>query len=282
MLRKIVVLMVVILLVATDAKKVTTPKPPKKCPKNEVWSWCGKVCEPDCGILQPGWTVCPNFKCTDKTGDCRCRPGLVRNEKHVCIDLEKCKNRHNFPYELQIRRESSPEPGTTFHACQLESPQEADGKLSDEFQDGARDAATISRKEWEGTSIREHEAVTAAAENSTATADDHKLMEHSSQKVQLAENTTENPAEGFKLKNRDKERRRRLRECGDLETWSRCGKACENTCKRRGFCMVKICDKEWDGCRCKLGYVRNRKGKCVRPRDCKMCNNSNKKSAPKK
>ncbi|XP_031844857.1 venom serine protease inhibitor-like [Nomia melanderi] len=92
MFRNTLILMLITAIVVI-AKKHTTPKPPKECPKNEVWSWCGHVCEPTCGILQPGWTVCPNFTCTDKTGDCRCCPGLVRDENNVCIELENCKNR---------------------------------------------------------------------------------------------------------------------------------------------------------------------------------------------
>ncbi|XP_076382630.1 uncharacterized protein LOC117228734 isoform X1 [Megalopta genalis] len=93
MLRNIVLPILLIVLVAAAARKHTTPKPPKECPKDEVWSWCGKVCEPDCGVLQPGWTICPDFNCTDTTGDCRCKPGFVRDENKVCIDIIDCKNR---------------------------------------------------------------------------------------------------------------------------------------------------------------------------------------------
>ncbi|XP_076295206.1 uncharacterized protein LOC143216225 [Lasioglossum baleicum] len=109
-------------------------------------------------------------------------------------------------------------------------------------------------------------ALIAAAKNSTDSAEDHEIMKHSSQTVPLGETSTENPDEGFKHHYRP------THECGDHEKWSKCGKACENTCRRRGICVVKVCDKEWDGCRCKLGYVRNRNGKCVKPRDCNICN----------
>ncbi|XP_076678734.1 venom peptide SjAPI-2-like [Andrena cerasifolii] len=91
----VLVLLTVAVVIVSSAStgKGGASKPTKKCPKNEVWSWCGKNCEATCNIFQPGWTICPVFKCSKKLSDCRCKPGLVRNEKNKCVEFETCKNK---------------------------------------------------------------------------------------------------------------------------------------------------------------------------------------------
>ncbi|XP_078032539.1 uncharacterized protein LOC144467556 [Augochlora pura] len=100
----------------------------------------------------------------------------------------------------------------------------------------------------------------------TETLDDHDLAEEESSLEK--ESSAGNSTDTFTLHHHH----HIDRECGENEIWGMCGRVCEKTCKRRGICLVKLCSKEWSGCHCKLGFVRNRKNKCIRPRECKICN----------
>ncbi|XP_031844854.2 uncharacterized protein LOC116432320 isoform X1 [Nomia melanderi] len=59
--------------------------------------------------------------------------------------------------------------------------------------------------------------------------------------------------------------------CPVNEVWAKCGRVCEQTCRRRGICLVKLCSNDWSGCRCKPGLLRNGKGQCVLHKYCKKC-----------
>ncbi|XP_015435619.1 PREDICTED: chymotrypsin inhibitor-like [Dufourea novaeangliae] len=67
-----------------------------KCPPNEEWSLCGKICEPRCDNPTP--KICPRIACSKNIAACRCKPGHLRNEKNRCVRPEKCK-RHCKDHE---------------------------------------------------------------------------------------------------------------------------------------------------------------------------------------
>ncbi|XP_015435593.1 PREDICTED: chymotrypsin inhibitor-like, partial [Dufourea novaeangliae] len=60
-----------------------------RCPPNEEWSLCGKICEPRCDNPTP--KICPKIACSKNIAACRCKPGHLRNEKNRCVKPEKCK-----------------------------------------------------------------------------------------------------------------------------------------------------------------------------------------------
>ncbi|XP_076755208.1 chymotrypsin inhibitor Ani s 6-like [Xylocopa sonorina] len=60
--------------------------------------------------------------------------------------------------------------------------------------------------------------------------------------------------------------------CPRNETWSPCGRTCEQTCAdpERGYCLVKCLPGDKKGaCRCERDYHRKEDtGNCVRVEDC--------------
>ncbi|KAG8183312.1 hypothetical protein JTE90_002804 [Oedothorax gibbosus] len=56
-------------------------------------------------------------------------------------------------------------------------------------------------------------------------------------------------------------------QCGTNEVYNECGTACPKTCKNRNY-QIKCIAKCVKGCFCEEGYVRNDKGKCVKPYQC--------------
>ncbi|CAH0727832.1 unnamed protein product, partial [Brenthis ino] len=64
----------------TDCLKCTGP--------NEYFS-CGSACDNECSDLSKNQTSCPiiNVKCNEK---CYCEAGYARNNRNICIPIEKC------------------------------------------------------------------------------------------------------------------------------------------------------------------------------------------------
>ncbi|XP_076678735.1 chymotrypsin inhibitor-like [Andrena cerasifolii] len=62
----------------------------KKCPSNEVYSWCGKRCEPTCKVPSPNEKTCPELECNPLKAACRCKLNFVRNAQKKCVKVEKC------------------------------------------------------------------------------------------------------------------------------------------------------------------------------------------------
>ncbi|XP_031844858.1 chymotrypsin inhibitor-like [Nomia melanderi] len=89
MFRRVVVLALCIFLLAAVSTK--DAKNSKECSKNEVWSWCGRRCEPTCKVPIPTEETCPELTCSPLKAACRCKEGYVRNEQKACIQLTKCK-----------------------------------------------------------------------------------------------------------------------------------------------------------------------------------------------
>ncbi|XP_076650771.1 venom serine protease inhibitor-like [Halictus rubicundus] len=63
----------------------------EKCPKNEIWSWCGRRCEPTCEIPEPTEKTCPKLECNPLKAACRCKESYVRNKQKICVHLKMCK-----------------------------------------------------------------------------------------------------------------------------------------------------------------------------------------------
>ncbi|CAK9795047.1 Probable protease inhibitor Egf0.4a [Anthophora plagiata] len=61
-----------------------------KCAVNEVYSLCGRMCEPTCNDPKPNPIFCPAIECTRFTGSCRCQKNYVRNDCGDCVLLKEC------------------------------------------------------------------------------------------------------------------------------------------------------------------------------------------------
>ncbi|XP_033340595.1 chymotrypsin inhibitor isoform X2 [Megalopta genalis] len=84
-----IVLLAMLLLAALAEVEASSIR--ERCPQNEMWTWCGKRCEPTCKVPVPTEKTCPEMECNPLKSDCRCKEGYVRNEQNICVHVEKCK-----------------------------------------------------------------------------------------------------------------------------------------------------------------------------------------------
>ncbi|OAD54564.1 hypothetical protein WN48_05228 [Eufriesea mexicana] len=61
-----------------------------ECPVNQIWSLCGRLCEPSCDDPKPNPLFCPRIACSNYTAACRCIKGTVRNANDECVPVDQC------------------------------------------------------------------------------------------------------------------------------------------------------------------------------------------------
>ncbi|CAK9807809.1 Probable protease inhibitor Egf0.4b [Anthophora quadrimaculata] len=94
MSRFIVVATAILVLMAVSAYSNPTSSSeesnPPKCSVNEIYSLCGRMCEPKCDNPKPNPILCPAIECTTFTASCRCQKDYVRNKSGDCVLLKQC------------------------------------------------------------------------------------------------------------------------------------------------------------------------------------------------
>ena len=64
----------------------TNPQP--KCSQNQIYSLCGRLCEPSC---ENPHLFCPRIACTKKRAGCRCSVGFLRRASDdACVKADDC------------------------------------------------------------------------------------------------------------------------------------------------------------------------------------------------